>query len=134
MTLPRLIAFAYAVMLFFAAALNYIPGICDDQGRAFGVFELDLFDDGLHIVSGLWALAAAIISNRAARIFLVIFGAAYLGDGVLGFFTGYGYLDFGLFKYGNAGTSFTFIRLAANLPHIVMGAFALFAGLKFGRE
>jgi hypothetical protein len=134
MTAPRLIAFGYAVLLFAAASLNYIPGVCDAEGRAFGIFALDPFDDGLHIASALWALTAGFLSNRAARIFLVIFGALYLGDGVLGFFTGYGYLDAGIFRFGNAGMSFTMFRLLANMPHIVMGGFALFAGLRFGRE
>lgn len=134
MTLPRIIAFGYAVALFVAASLNYIPGVCDAEGRAFGIFALDLFDDGLHVASGVWALVAGLVSNRAARIFLVIFGALYLGDGVLGFFTGYGFLDFGIFNHGNAGLSFTLFRVLANLPHVALGGFALVAGLRFGRE
>ncbi len=131
MDILRIISFVYAGILFAAASLNYIPGVCDENGLAFGIFALDLFDDGLHIVSGIWALVAGLVSTRAARIFLITFGALYLGDGVFGFFTGYGYLDFGIFNYGSDGLSFTLFRVLANLPHIALGAFALFAGIVF---
>jgi len=121
------ICLGYFVALMGAASLNYIPGLTDDQGLAFGIFALDLFDDSLHVASAIWALVAAILSHRAARIFLILFGAAYLGDGVFGFFTGYGYLDFGIFTNEALGLSFTLFRVLANLPHVFLGGFALFA-------
>ncbi len=134
MTALQKIALGYAVVLFGAASLNYIPGLTDEAGLAFGIFALDIFDDALHVASGLWALAAAFISHKAARIFALVFGALYLGDGVFGFFTGYGYLDLGIFTNGWAGLSFTLFRVLANLPHIALGGFALFAGLRFDRR
>lgn len=133
MSILQKISLGYFVALMIAASLNYIPGLTDDQGLAFGIFALDLFDDALHVASALWALAAALISHRAARIFLVIFGALYLGDGIFGFFTGYGYLDMGIFTNPSAGLSFTLARLLANLPHVALGGFALWAGLGLGR-
>ncbi|MGB7317361.1 MAG: hypothetical protein WBC85_05270 [Planktotalea sp.] len=134
MTLIRKTAIAYFFVLLGAAALNYVPGITDDDGLAFGIFALDLFDDALHLVSALWALSAAFLGARASKIFLVIFGALYLGDGVFGFFTGYGYLDMGIFTNPSEGLSFTLFRVLANLPHIALGGIALFAGLRFGRD
>jgi hypothetical protein len=133
MTTLRIISLAYFVILMIAAATNYIPGLTDDAGLAFGIFELDIFDDALHVASALWALSAALISHRAAKIFLVLFGALYLGDGVFGFFTGYGYLDMGIFTNPSAGLSFTLLRVFANLPHLALGGFALWAGLKLDR-
>ena len=130
MNILQKICLGYFVALMLAAALNYIPGLTDDQGLAFGIFELDIFDDALHVASALWALSAALISHRAAKIFLVIFGALYLGDGIFGYFTGYGYLDMGIFTNPSAGLSFTLPRLYANLPHVALGGFALWAGLK----
>lgn len=127
------ICLGYVVVLLAAASLNYVPGLTDDQGLAFGIFALDLYDDALHVASALWALAAALISQRAARFFLIVFGALYLGDGVFGFFTGYGYLDLGIFTNASAGMSFTLTRFLANLPHLALGAFALWAGLRVGR-
>ena len=125
----RRLALIYAVILFAAAALNYIPGLTDAEGRVFGIFALDIFDDLLHLFSGLWALAAGLMSRRAARQFLLIFGALYLGDGLLGLATGSGYLDLGIINNGVLDLPFGF-RIAANAPHILLGAVALAAGLR----
>lgn len=133
MTTLRIIAFGYFVALMIAASLNHIPGLTDEDGLAFGIFALDIFDDALHVASALWALAAGLISHRASRIFLLLFGALYLGDGVFGFFTGYGYLDLGIFTNPSEGMSLTVVRVLANLPHLALGGFALFAGLKLDR-
>ncbi len=130
MSLLRKIGLLYFVILLGAAALNDVPGITDENGLAFGIFELDPFDDALHLVSALWALIAAIMGDKATRTFMLLFGALYLGDGVFGFFTGYGYLDFGIFTNPSAGLSFTLNRVLANLPHIALGGAALWTGLK----
>ena len=127
MTRLRLITIGYAIVLWLAASLNYIPGVADENGVVFGIFVLDPFDDALHIFSGLWALLACYLSQSATRKFLLIFGALYLGDGVFGFFTGFGYLDFGIFTNEPLGLEFTLGRFLANLPHIVLGTFALWA-------
>jgi hypothetical protein len=129
----RLLASLYALALLGAAALNYVPGITDAEGRAFGIFALDVFDDALHLVSALWALAAALTSARASRLFLVIFGALYLADGALGFVTGSGYLDLGILRWGWQPWDTTF-RILANAPHIFLGGVALGAGLLVDRE
>lgn len=133
MTIHQKIAFGYAVVLAGAASLNYIPGVTDDNGVAFGVFALDPFDDALHAASATWALIAALISTRAARTFLILFGALYLGDGLLGLFTGSGYLDFGIFSYGVQDLPLEF-KILANLPHIGLGGVALASGLFLGRR
>lgn len=129
----RWIAFGYFGILLGAAALNYFPGVTDTEGLAFGVFALDLFDDALHVASAAWALIAAIVSSRAARTFLILFGSLYLGDGALGLATGSGYLDFGIFTYGVQDLDLGF-RILANTPHIALGAFALGTGLFPGRR
>ena len=133
MTIHQKIALGYFVVLLGAASLNYIPGVTDADGVAFGVFALDLFDDALHAASAAWALAAALVSARAARTFLVLFGALYLGDGALGLATGSGYLDFGIFTYGVQDLDFGF-KILANLPHIALGGIALASGLWLGRR
>lgn len=133
MSILQKISLGYFVVLMGAASLNYIPGLTDEDGLAFGIFALDLFDDALHVASALWALIAALLSHKAARTFLVIFGALYLGDGIFGFFTGFGYLDFGIFNNASAGLSLSLGRVLANLPHIILGGFGLWAGLRFRR-
>lgn len=118
----------YFVALMIAASLNYVPGLTDEDGLAFGIFALDIYDDALHAASALWALVAGLVSSRAARTFLILFGLAYLGDGVFGFFTGYGYLDLGIFTNASAGVDMSLSRVLANLPHLALGGTAVWAG------
>ncbi|WP_454849431.1 hypothetical protein [Rhizobium binxianense] len=129
----RLIAALYTLALLLAAALNYIPGLTDDQGRAFGIFALDIYDDSLHLASALWAGIAAWLSARASRIFLFYFGLLYFTDGLLGLVTGSGYLDLGIVNYGIQDLPITF-KILANLPHLFLGGVAIASSYIFRRE
>jgi hypothetical protein len=133
MTSQQKIAVGFFVVLLGAASLNYIPGVTDADGVAFGVFALDIFDDALHLASAIWALVAGLMSRHAARQFLLIFGTLYFGDGLLGLITGSGYLDFGIFNYGFQNLPFGF-KILANLPHISLGGIALASGMLVGRS
>lgn len=124
----RMIAALYGIVLLGAALVTHVPGIADTEGRAFGVFALDSFDDALHLASAFWAFAAAFLGHRAARIFLLAFGSLYLADGGLGLLTGSGYLDAGIFVHGPVAQPFGF-RVLANLPHIGLGGLAVASGL-----
>ena len=130
MGILRRIALVYMVILLAAASLNYIPGLTDTEGRAFGVFALDVYDDALHVASAMWAGIAAAMSSRAARIFLRYFGLLYLTDGLLGLAVGSGYLDMGIMTHGMLHLPLTF-KVLANLPHIGGGAFAVYASFRF---
>lgn len=135
MTNLQKLSLGYFVALIIAASLNYIPGLTDEDGLAFGIFALDIYDDALHVASALWALVAGLMSHRAARTFLILFGLAYLGDGVFGFFTGYGYLDLGIFTNASAGVDISLSRVLANLPHLALGGIAVWAGFRWaGRQ
>lgn len=129
MTLTRKIAFGYFAVLLAVAGLNYIPGLTDAKGLAFGIFALDIYDDGLHLASALLALSAALWSHKTASWFLILFGAAYLADGALGLVTGVGYLDLAICTTGPIDLPFGF-KILANLPHIGLGGFALAMGLR----
>jgi hypothetical protein len=133
MTALRYICFGYTISLLIAAALNYIPGLTDAEGRAFGIFALDIFDDSLHFFSAMWALIAGLMSHRASRIFLIYFGALYFGDGFLGLITGSGFLDFGIFNYGIQDYPFIF-KVLNNLPHLFLGGFAMFSVWMWDRK
>ncbi|KPA21382.1 hypothetical protein shim_20860 [Shimia sp. SK013] len=130
MTRLQYLALGYFVALMIAASINYIPGLTDADGLAFGIFALDPYDDALHVASALWALAAGLISHKASRTFMILFGAAYLADGVFGIFTGYGFLDMGIFTHASLGLDFSLGRFLANLPHLGLGGLALVAGLR----
>src|SRR6185312_2703244 len=105
----------------------YIPAFIDAQGRVFGIFNLDVYKDALHVVSGLWALAAAAISRNASIQFLRIFGTLYFLDGMLGVFTGSGYLDLSIFMDGIRNMP-PLLKFLSSLPHLVLGAFGILVG------
>lgn len=123
----RVIAGVYAVLFAVVTALNYLPGLTDVQGRTFGLFALDVFDDALHAASGLWAALAAWWSTRATVIYFRAFGTLYCLDGLLGLATGSGYLDLGIVLHGVLDLPLM-TRILMNLPHIAIGGFAAFAG------
>lgn len=125
----RRIALGYFVVLALVAGLNYIPSVPRPDGRVFGIFALDVYDDALHAASALWALGAAWWRARAARTFLLLFGAAYLSDAALGLATGSGWLDLGILTYGVQDLPLGF-KVLANAPHLLLGGLALLAGLR----
>ena len=129
--LQRNTALGYAVILALVASLNYlpVPGIIDAQGRTFGIFALDIYDDALHLASALWALVAAVLSVRASRMFLILFGALYCLDGLLGCFAGSGFLDLGIFTWGWLDLPVT-LKILSSLPHVLLGGLALIIGFR----
>lgn len=133
MDIIRLLAVGYAGALTLAGALNYVPGLTDSEGRAFGIFALDIFDDLLHFASAAWAAVAAFTSRRASEIFFRVFGTLYLFDGLMGLIAGSGYLDLGIVTYGWQTLPLGF-KIIANLPHIALGGFAAFAGFWLARR
>ena len=130
MTLIQKLAVAYAFLFFAVVAIGYIPAFNDANGNLFGLFSLQWYDDLLHAFSGVWALAAALISHRLAVFYFKLFGSVYLFDGVLGLITGSGCLDAGIFINGfRSLNDIEFpARFFANLPHIVIGGFAVYVG------
>ena len=129
----RLLAAAYAVLFAVVTSLNYVPGLSDAEGRTFGLFALDPFDDALHAASGLWAALAAWRSTHATVVYFRTFGTLYCLDGLLGLATGSGYLDLGIVLHGVQDLPFV-TRVLMNLPHIAIGGFAVFAGFVLARR
>ena len=128
----RLLAWIYAVLFAVVTSLNYVPGLTDAEGRTFGLFALDVFDDLLHAASGVWAALAAWWSTRATITYFRWFGTLYCLDGLLGLATGSGYLDLGILLHGVLDLPLR-TRVLMNLPHIVIGGFAAFAGFVLAR-
>jgi uncharacterized protein DUF4383 len=130
---PRAAAAALAVALLFAAATDYVPAFIDADGKVFGLFRLDVYKDALHVASGAWAAATALLSRRAARTFLTIFGTLYFADGVLGVFTGAGYLDLSIITQGVSDAPAR-IKILTSIPHLALGAFGMFCGFMSAAE
>jgi hypothetical protein len=123
----RRITFGFAIVLGVVTSLNYIPGLTDAQGRTFGIFQLNLFNDILHGGSTLWALFAATRSRAASLGFLKAFGTLYFLDGLMGVFVGSGYLDLGIFLKGVLDQPLSF-KILASAPHLILGGAAMVAG------
>jgi len=123
----RAFGWVYFVMFMLVVGLDFVPAFADDQGRLFGLFTLDLYDNSLHFASGAWAGIAAWLGYGPARSYFRIFGPLYFLDGVMGLLLGSGYLDFGIFLYGPLDLSLA-IRFFANLPHLLIGGVAAYVG------
>ena len=127
MSLIRKLGFAYFALFVIVAAMSYVPQFKDANGMMFGLFKLDLYDDALHLFSGVWAGIAALISTRAAVTYFKLFGTLYFLDGVFGLITGSGYLDFGIFINGVLNLPLS-TRFFANAPHLGLGGVAILIG------
>lgn len=128
----RRFAWIYFIGFILVVAIGYVPGFHDADGNLFGLFKLDLYDDSLHLASGIWAGVAAYLSYGASRLYFRIFGPLYFADGVMGLITGSGYLDGGIFLYGPLDLPLT-VRFFANLPHLLIGGIAIWAGYKLAK-
>ena len=129
----RLMGWAYALLFVGVTALGYVPPFHDQQGYLFGLFKLEWWDDALHLGSGIWAAIAAWKSYEATRTYFRIFGPLYFLDGVCGLLTGMGYLDLGIILHGPMSLPLE-TRIAANLPHIAIGGFAILVGYVLARR
>ncbi|WP_119389537.1 hypothetical protein [Taklimakanibacter lacteus] len=133
MSLIRKLGFAYFALFVIVAAMSYVPQFKDANGMMFGLFSLDLYDDALHLFSGVWAGIAAWLSTRATVNYFKLFGTLYFLDGVFGLITGSGYLDFGIFINGGLDLDLK-TRILANLPHLAIGGFAAYAGFVLSKR
>ncbi len=126
-------AWAYAIMFFFLGSLAHIPWINDANGMTLGIFSLQWYDDVLHYASGAWAAWAAWRSAKDSEFYFKLFGLIYGFDGLLGFLTGQGYLDGGIFINGITPLDWS-LKFFANIPHIAIGGIAVFIGFVLARR
>ena len=133
MNLIQLYAWVYAAMFVFVVVLGYIPGFINADGQLFGLFRIDPIDDVLHLASGIWAALAAWTSMRASTLYFKLFGCLYGLDGVIGLIFGQGYLDGGIFIYGPLPLDWG-TKVAANLPHMLIGGTAVVIGFVLSRK
>lgn len=128
------ICYGFAAFLLFAAATNYIPGFTDKNGLVFGIFNLDIYKDMLHVLSAIWAFLSARGTRETALKFLQVFGTIYLIDGIAGLFTGASFLDLSLFMGGIQPVNSWFIRFASNVPHLSLGLASVYSGFVLSKK
>ena len=134
--MDRVRAFGWVYFLGFMVivALDFVPRFVDAEGRLFGLFTLDLYDNSLHAASGpLGRRRRPGGRATAARTYFRIFGPLYFLDGVMGLALGSGYLDLGIFLYGPLDLP-PMIRFLANLPHLLIGGVAIWVGYRLARN
>ena len=129
----RLFGWIYFLGFMVIVGLDFVPAFVVGEGRVFGLFTLDFYDNSLHAASGLWAAGAAPLSHNAARTYFRIFGPLYFLDGLVGLAIGSGYLDGGIFLYGPLDLPLM-IRFLANLPHLLIGGVAIWVGYALARR
>jgi len=129
----RILVGMYAALFLFVVSLGYLPGLTNDDGQLLGLFRIELVDDALHLGSGIWAAVAAWLSTRASILYFRLFGAVYGMDGVIGLLFGQGFLDGGIFIHGVTPIDWT-TKFAANVPHLLIGGFAVLAGFVLSRR
>jgi hypothetical protein len=132
MDIIRLCAWGYVAALSAVIAIGYVPAFIDQNNMIFGLFQRTWYGDGLHVVSALWAATSAALGRRASELFFRLFGTLYFADGVLGFLTGSGYLDFGIFINGVRSLPLE-TRFFANAPHLALGGVAILIGFVLTR-
>lgn len=82
-----------------------------------GVFEVDMFHNVIHILSGILALAAVGMSKDMMRLYAKVFGVVYALVGIVGFVMP-GDMILGLFE----------ANLADDLLHVALAAVLLYVG------
>jgi hypothetical protein len=100
-------AFGFAALFLGVYLLDYIPGVMDQNGLMFGLFQMTTLVDVGHLGAGCLALIAALISPDAARIYFWILGVWYTTD-VLVYFV------------GHLHTISLRTNFLVNLPHILI--------------
>src|SRR5690242_12269411 len=73
-------AWGFAALFLGVYLLDFVPGIMDEHGLMFGLFQMTRIVDLGHLALGALALVAALISARAARIYFVALGIWYSID------------------------------------------------------
>jgi hypothetical protein len=124
---PRIVALALGVGLTIATISGLVPGLTDDQGRTFGLFKLNAYQNLLHTASAAWAFTAVAVSRSATVDFLRIFGTLYFLDGAMGVAIGSGYLDLGVVRFGVLNLPLWF-KILTSLPHLFLGGMGIAAG------
>lgn len=131
-------AWVYAVGFFAIVSLNYIPFIHDAEGNMFGLFRLDLIDDLVHLFTAIWAGYAAFKSFSHSVIFFKVFGTFYFLDGIVCLIGGQCIADFTFFINSNEisilSASNLVERFFLNIPHIIIGAVAIYVGFKMSKR
>ena len=109
--------FLHVIVVLGVYALDYVPGVMDQNGLMFGLFHMSKLIDLGHLGAGSLALLGALISAKAARFYFWLLGIWYSIDVITYFF---GHLH-----------SLPLVKnILVNMPHILIFIAAYWIALK----
>src|SRR5579871_6620094 len=111
------VGFGFALLFLGVYALDYVPGIMDQNGLMFGLFHMSRLIDLGHLGVGSLALICALISAKASRFYFWLLGVWYTIDVVTYFFSHLSTLP--LIK-----------NVLVNMPHILIFVAAYWIALR----
>jgi len=100
-------AWGFAALFLGVYLLDFVPGIMDEHGLMFGLFQMTRIVDLGHLALGALAVVGALISSRAARIYFVALGVWYS-------------IDVATYFVGHLHTLPLRNNVLANLPHLLI--------------
>jgi hypothetical protein len=110
-------AFGFALLFLGVYALDYVPGVMDQNGLMFGLFHMSRLIDLGHLGAGSLALLGALISAKAARLYFWLLGIWYSID-VLTYF------------FGHLHSLPLVKNILVNMPHILIFIAAYWIALR----
>jgi hypothetical protein len=112
----KTMASLFGIVLLVVGVLGFVPALTPD-GMLLGLFKVDMLHNLVHIVTGVAALAAALMAGNTPKMFFQVFGVVYGLVTILGLSTGFG-LGVGLIP----------VNMLDNMLHILISAASLYLG------
>ena len=113
-------AWGFAALFLGVYLLDFVPGIMDEHGLMFGLFQMTRIVDLGHLAAGALGVIGALAGPRAARIYFWLLGLWYSIDVVVYFIS-------------HLHTIPLSRNVMVNLPHIIIFCAAFWIALKVDR-
>ena len=110
-------AFGFATLFLAVYALDYMPGIMDQNGLMFGLFHMTRLVDLGHLGAGSLALIGGLVSARTARFYFWLLGVWYT-------------IDVFIYFFGHLNEIPLTKNFVVNLPHILIFIVAYWIALR----
>ena len=114
-------AFGFAVLFLGVYALDYVPGVMDQNGLMFGLFHMSRLIDLGHLGAGSLALIGGLISARMARAYFWLLGVWYT-------------IDVFTYFFGHLNALPLTKNFLVNLPHILIFIAAYWIALRVDKQ
>src|SRR5271155_3491689 len=111
--------FGFAVLFLGVYALDYVPGVMDQNGLMFGLFHMSRLIDLGHLGAGSLALIGGLISARMARAYFWLLGVWYT-------------IDVFTYFFGHLNSLSLLVNVLTNLPHLIIFIAAYWIALNVG--